>query len=106
VNVQFQTNVTYKEWVTSPEFTKNVKSAIAANTGWKDNLGDAAKVLRELVKKVPEIGSAKIELVCEVQLHLDRYVQARKKTHLWFKIQRAKDIYDLRSDCEKFVDAR
>jgi hypothetical protein len=37
-----------------------------------------------------------------VQLHLDFFVRCRKKTHFWFKIQRAESVAALRTDTLKF----
>ena len=35
-----------------------------------------------------EMADMEIHLVAEIQLHLDHYVKAKEKTHLWFKVRR------------------
>ena len=41
-----------------------------------------------------------------MQLHLDFFVHCRKKTHFWFKIQRAESVKALRTDTLKFHFSR
>ena len=43
-----------------------------------------------------------VQMVCEVQLHLDHFMHERKKSHLWFKIIRAKSMSNLHYDCGMF----
>ena len=50
-------------------------------------------------------GTQRITMVVELQLHLDFYLQARKKTHLWFKIARATDMEALKGDCAPYFHA-
>jgi hypothetical protein len=53
----------------------------------------------------PELGDTAVQLVVEVQLHLDFFFQQRKKTHLWFKVLRAATLQNLNLDCCAYRDA-
>jgi len=102
VNVRFETDTTYAEWAASATFEDNVHAAGRANntTPFGDfHYSAEGSVLRKLITTVPEIGAAKISMVCEIQLHLDKYITARKRTHLYFKVERADNIYALKRDC-------
>ena len=47
-------------------------------------------------------GDEPIELLVEVQLHLQYYNQKRSQTHLWYKILRSETLHDLWKDCQGF----
>ena len=49
-----------------------------------------------------ELAKVPVRLVVEIQLHLDYYIEARKKTHLWFKVARAAKLEDLQRDCAAY----
>jgi hypothetical protein len=53
----------------------------------------------------PALGGAAVQLVVEVQMHLDFFLQERSKTHLWFKILRSSTLKTLNLDCCAYRDA-
>ena len=53
----------------------------------------------------PALGDAAVQLVVEVQMHLDFFLQERSKTHLWFKILRSSTLKTLNLDCCAYRDA-
>lgn len=44
-----------------------------------------------------------IKMIVEVQLHLQYYMEERKKTHLWFKVLRSSTMSNLHYDCEAYM---
>jgi hypothetical protein len=48
------------------------------------------------------IGDMPVQFVGEVQLCLQYFLDVRKEAHLWFKINRAKSLEALKSDCEQY----
>eukprot|EP00035_Acanthoeca_spectabilis_P001883 m.83410 g.83410 ORF g.83410 m.83410 type:complete len:708 (+) comp11203_c0_seq2:90-2213(+) len=58
-----------------------------------------------LFSKLPDLDDQPIMLIAEIQLHLQFYLEQRKQTHLWFKIQRADELHDLAYDCVKYRNA-
>lgn len=65
---------------------KAAVSAAKASSGPGQRV--AFDVAAQLFRKLPGLGSQPITLIAEIQLHLQYYLEQRKKTHLWFKIQR------------------
>ena len=93
-----------------------LKSANHANSDFDEHHQIAAKLLGyesdpitgvtedadrfpKTVAALPGLATQPITLVAELQLHLSHYLVMRKRTHLWFKIQRAVTLSDLRRDC-------
>lgn len=117
VNVLFESEFTYESMVASPSFDAAVISAEAAektdvvnenvieNSIVQDNYAVAASAIRAMVRdNVASIATHKVAMVGEVQLHLDRYIVARKLTHLYFKVERAPSWRRLVMDCRKYLD--
>ena len=48
------------------------------------------------------LASEPVRMVVEVQLHLDYFLEQRKKTHLWFKVLRAASLRHLNMDCTAY----
>jgi hypothetical protein len=116
INVLYDSGVTYRTMLGSPEFAAAVEEAKQANLtvdedGKPRSVADsffavsfdaAAEWLRAML---PTIGDTPVQMIAEVQLHLDYYVDIRKQTHLWFKVERSPDLPTLRVDCAKHVEA-
>lgn len=61
--------------------------------------------LRRLLEEMPAIGSTPVRIAVELQLHLDEYLKARRKTHLWYKVERADSMHFLVKDCGNYFHA-
>ena len=48
------------------------------------------------------LASEPVRMVVEVQLHLDYFLEQRKKTHLWFKVLWAASLRHLNMDCTAY----
>lgn len=57
-----------------------------------------------LASWLPEIGDQQIVLVAELQLLLSFFLEAKKQTHLWYKVSRCDDAAALRHDCVSYID--
>jgi len=83
---------------------KKLSAAVAAVSEREEHL----KVMDGLMLTVLEyfggafLSEKPVRMVAEVQFHLDWYVNQRKKTHLWYKIQRAETPSALRRDCAAY----
>eukprot|EP00037_Helgoeca_nana_P018668 m.179410 g.179410 ORF g.179410 m.179410 type:complete len:474 (-) comp24535_c0_seq1:25-1446(-) len=110
VNMPFSSSyVTWSSLLTLHKqlIDRAVSAAWLANVSWASQTQwqETAKVLRALIKEpqfAHKFAHSKISMIVELQLHLEYYVNCRKKTHFWFKLQRADSIAALRSDTAKF----
>eukprot|EP00040_Diaphanoeca_grandis_P013619 m.68881 g.68881 ORF g.68881 m.68881 type:complete len:684 (-) comp24013_c0_seq1:62-2113(-) len=66
---------------------------------------DTACELLMSISAMPEIASEPIKLIAEIQLYLQFYLDARKETHLYFKILRAQYLSRLKADCSQHMSA-
>eukprot|EP00039_Didymoeca_costata_P033208 m.41298 g.41298 ORF g.41298 m.41298 type:complete len:559 (-) comp9752_c0_seq3:96-1772(-) len=99
--------LTYADIVNSEMLRDAIQSASKANPERDEKFfRRAAGILSQLVEEDPKFASTPIRLVCEVQLYLNFYLQARKRTHLYFKIIRANKLLQLKSDCSAYIDAK
>jgi len=64
--------------------------------------GHAFDKAATLFAKLPGLDTEEVVIIAEIQLHLQYYLNRRKMTHLWFKIQRANTLEDLEEDCTKY----
>lgn len=53
---------------------------------------------------LPDIGDQQVVLVAELQLLLSFFLEAKKQTHLWYKVSRCDDAAALRHDCVSYMD--
>ena len=53
-----------------------------------------------LFETLPGLETEPIRVFVELQLHLDYYLEERKKTHLWFKVLQAESLRHLNMDCQ------
>ena len=55
---------------------------------------------------LPDIGDQQVVLVAELQLQLllSFFLEAKKQTHLWYKVSRCDDAAALRHDCVSYMD--
>ena len=112
VNVEYKARdkdgepLTFGKMVADKEgFLKAVEACKAqTSSNPRSKLLMAVGVCAEFLKR-PELAERPIELLAEVQLHLDYYVEQRKQTHLWFKVLRATDLLALKLDCIPYRDA-
>lgn len=110
VNMPFSSSyVTWSSLLTLHKqlIDRAVSAAWLANVSWASQTQwqETAKVLCALIKEpqfAHKFAHSKISMIVELQLHLEYYVNCRKKTHFWFKLQRADSIAALRSDTAKF----
>lgn len=65
---------------------------------------EAVVEIKADIEPLPGLAEKAVQIVAELQLHLDFYLEARKRTHLWYKIIRAKDMYSLKRDCMEEKD--
>ena len=92
--------MTFGEMIHSPEYRVAVENTAAANAGPKYR--GFLQVASDIFFNSLELQAETVRLVVEIQLHLDFYLEARKKTHLWFKILRAASLKDLCVDCSPY----
>lgn len=102
VNVLYEPGITYAQMMSSPEWHQAVKNAVAAADDGIDDYDEFVAAFRLLL---PLIGKMPVRMAAEVQLHLERHVEARKQTHFWFKIERSENAAALFRDCYKYMDA-
>ena len=97
INVLWKPQVTFGEWIGSPEYEAALEGCKEAEPDW--DVFDSADTAFRNRSLLSAIGKKDIAMVCEVQLVLSVYLEARKKTHLWFKIERAPGWVQLNLDC-------
>ena len=102
INVPFKTTVTYRQWIGSPDYLAALEGC---NMAEPDNNAPMYFSVADKAFRSPDIlaaiGEEEVGFVGEVQLHLATYIVARKKTHLWFKVERAPNWRSLNLDCKK-----
>lgn len=100
INVVHATGITFKAWVGSRAYVAAIEACKAAEPdNYNFDAADEAFRTRDLFAA---IGDNEIKIVSEVQLHLSNYLVARRKTHLWFKVERVDDWSNLVADCRKY----
>ena len=92
--------LTYAAMAASPKFDAAVERACEANGGRQ--YGSYIRRAAKLFSTLSGLGPEPIKFICEIQLHLDYYLEQRKKTHLWFKILRAQGLKELTLDCSAY----
>ena len=82
--------ITFADMAADDAFWQRIRGEGSFGTSATRNL------LREMIgNENSAVGAAPIEMIGEIQLHLDFFIAARKKTHMLFKILRAACIGDL-----------
>lgn len=105
-----QLPLTYGELVKSIGFQDAVESIRAlskAGNSVGNTFEKAVALFRvmageEAGGEVVSLADEPVRLVVEIQLHLQHYIAERKKTHLWFKVDRADRLEHLQRDCAAY----
>lgn len=63
-----------------------------------------ADVVQRLVYGDAELARKPLQMVVEIQIHLDFYVIARDMERLWWKVERSKNMEALKQECQKYRD--
>ena len=107
MNVLYKSDFTYAQMLASPRFDDAVARAVLAEetASSRGAYLAAAEVLKRMVAKDTALAGRNVDMVAEVQLHLARYVQARKITHLYFKVERSPEWQRFVDDCKQYEDA-
>ena len=81
-----------------------IRAATSASVGaeWEHQYEKAVELLRQMA---PALADEPVALIAELQLHLEFFVKQRKKTHLWFKVLRSKNLKELGWDCRSHIDS-
>lgn len=100
-NLEYRADLTFAELTKSAEFTKVLETARIENGEAFEHVWDPAKEL--LLSRV--FAEEPVSMVMEVQLYRQEFIDAKKKSHLFYKIIRASSLADIAKDCFQFSSA-